>query len=192
MYSFPNLEPVCCSMSSSNCCFLTCIQISQEAGQVVWYSHLFRNFPQFVVIHTIKAFSIGNKAELNIFLELFCFFCDPMADPMDLLIDHFQFTLIYGPNIPGSYETLFFTASHFCFHHQAHPQLGVVFTLVQPLHPFLSYCFHFDSASSFFPELFLCSSPVAYWAPTDLGSSSFSVISFCLFILFMRFLWQEY
>ena len=51
MYSFPNLEPVCCSMSSSNCCFLTCIQISQEAGQVVWYSNLFKNFPQFVMIH---------------------------------------------------------------------------------------------------------------------------------------------
>src|SRR5574337_867395 len=47
MYSFSYLEPVCCSMSSSNCCFLTCIQISQEAGQVVWYSHLFQNFPQF-------------------------------------------------------------------------------------------------------------------------------------------------
>ena len=44
-YSFPNLEPVCCSMSSSNCCFLTCIHISQEAGQVVWYAHLFKNFP---------------------------------------------------------------------------------------------------------------------------------------------------
>ena len=54
MYFFPDLEPVCYSMSSSNCCFLTCIQISQEAGQVVWYSHLFKNFPQFVVIHTIK------------------------------------------------------------------------------------------------------------------------------------------
>ena len=40
----PDLEPVCCSMSSFNCCFLTCIQISQEAGQVVWYSHLFKNF----------------------------------------------------------------------------------------------------------------------------------------------------
>ena len=57
MYSFPYLEPVCCSMSSSNCCFLTCIQISQEAGQVVWYSHLLKNFPQFVVIHTVKGFS---------------------------------------------------------------------------------------------------------------------------------------
>ena len=54
MDSFSYLEPVCCSMSSSNCCFLTCTQISQEAGQVVWYSHLFQNFPQFVVIHTVK------------------------------------------------------------------------------------------------------------------------------------------
>ena len=52
MYSFPNLEPVHCSMSSSNCCFLTCIPVSQEAGKVVWYSHLFKNFPQFVMIHT--------------------------------------------------------------------------------------------------------------------------------------------
>ena len=45
MYSFPNLESVCCSMSHSNCCFLTCIQISKEAGKVVWYSHPFKNFP---------------------------------------------------------------------------------------------------------------------------------------------------
>ena len=51
MYSFSYLEPVCFSMSSSNCCFLTCTQSSQEAGQVVWYSHLFQNFPQFIVIH---------------------------------------------------------------------------------------------------------------------------------------------
>ena len=55
MYSFFYLEPVCYSMSSSNCCFLTRIQISQEAGQVVWYSHLFQNFPQFIVIHTVKS-----------------------------------------------------------------------------------------------------------------------------------------
>ena len=54
MYSFSYLEPVCCSMSSSNCCFLTCIQVSQEAGQVVWYSYLFQNFPQFLVIHTVS------------------------------------------------------------------------------------------------------------------------------------------
>ena len=78
MYSFPNLEPVHCSMSSSCCCFLTCIQTSQEAGKVVWYSHLLKNFPQFVVIHTVKGFGIVNKAEIDVFLELRCFFCDPM------------------------------------------------------------------------------------------------------------------
>ena len=64
-------------MSSSNCCFLTCIQVTQEAGQVVWYFHLFKNFPQFVVIHTIKCFSIVDEAEVDIFLEFSCFFYDP-------------------------------------------------------------------------------------------------------------------
>ena len=78
MYPFPDLEPVCCSMSSSKCCFLTCIQISQEAGQVVCYSHLLKNFPQFIVTHTIKGFVIVNKAEIDIFLELSCFFDDPV------------------------------------------------------------------------------------------------------------------
>ena len=57
-------------MSSSNCCFLSCIQISQEAGQVVQYSHLFQNFPQFIVIHTVKGFGIVNKAEMDVLLEL--------------------------------------------------------------------------------------------------------------------------
>ena len=64
-------------MSSSNCCFLTCIQISQEAGQAVWYSHFFQNFPQFIVIHTVKGFGIVNKAEIDVFLELSCCFHDP-------------------------------------------------------------------------------------------------------------------
>ena len=77
MYSFSYLEPVCCSMSSSNCCFFTCIQISQEAGQMVWYSHLYQNFPQFIVIHTVNSFGIVNKAEIDVFLELFCFFNNP-------------------------------------------------------------------------------------------------------------------
>ena len=77
MYPFSYLEPVCCSMSISNCCFLTCIWISQEAGQVVWYSHLLKKFPQFVVIHTVKGFGIVNKAEIDVFLELSCFFDDP-------------------------------------------------------------------------------------------------------------------
>ena len=65
MYSFLYLEPVCCSISSPNGCFLTCIQNSQEAGQVVWYSHLFKNFPQFVVIYTVKGFGIVNKEEVE-------------------------------------------------------------------------------------------------------------------------------
>ena len=64
-------------MSSSNCYFLTCIQISQEAGQVIWYTHLFQSFPQFIVIHTVKGFGIVNKAEIDVFLELSCFFDDP-------------------------------------------------------------------------------------------------------------------
>ena len=63
-------------MSRSNCCFLTCILVSQEAGQVVWYSHLFQNFPQFIVIHTVKGFSIVNEGEVDVFLEFSCFFYD--------------------------------------------------------------------------------------------------------------------
>ena len=74
-------------MSSSNCCFLTCIQISQEAGQVVWYSHLFQNFPQFIVIHPVKGFGIVNKAEIVAFLELSCFFYDPAVLPVLILPD---------------------------------------------------------------------------------------------------------
>ena len=77
MHSFPDLEPVCYSISGSNCCFLTCIQVSQEAGQVVWYSHLFQNFPQFIVIHTVKGFGVVNKAEVNVSVELSCFFDTP-------------------------------------------------------------------------------------------------------------------
>ena len=76
MYSFSYLDPVCCSMSSSNCCFLTCIQVSQEAGQVFWYSHLFQNFPQFIVIHIVKGFSVINEEEGDIFLEFSCLFYD--------------------------------------------------------------------------------------------------------------------
>ena len=84
MYSFPDFEPVCCSMSSSNYRFLTCIQISQKAGKVVCYSHLLKNFPQFVVIHTIRGFGVVNKAEVDIFLELSCFLHDP-ADVGNLI-----------------------------------------------------------------------------------------------------------
>ena len=67
MYSFPHLEPICCSMSGSN------LRISQEAGQVVCYFYLLKNFPQFIVVHTVKGFVIVNKAEVDAFLELLLF-----------------------------------------------------------------------------------------------------------------------
>ena len=75
MYSFPDLEPIFCSMFCSNCCFLTYTQIFQETGKVIWYSHLFKNFPQFFVIHTVKGFGIVNEAD--VFLEFSWFFDFP-------------------------------------------------------------------------------------------------------------------
>ena len=77
MYSFPNLEQVSCSISSSYCCFLTCLQVSQEVGKVVWYSRFFKNFQQFVVIHIVKSFSVLNEAEVDAFLKFPCFLYDP-------------------------------------------------------------------------------------------------------------------
>ena len=64
-------------MSSSNCCFLTCTQVSQKAGKVLWNSHLFKNFPHFVVIHIVKGYSVVNEAEVDVFMEFSCFFYDP-------------------------------------------------------------------------------------------------------------------
>ena len=69
---------------------MTCIQISQEAGNVVWYSYLFQNFPEFVVVHTIKGFDIVNKTEIDVFLELF-FLDDPM-DVDNLISDSTAFS----------------------------------------------------------------------------------------------------
>ena len=63
MYSFPNFEQVYCSMSGSNSCFLTYIQVSQEAGKVVW--------------NPVKGFSVVNEVEVDVILEFSCFFCDP-------------------------------------------------------------------------------------------------------------------
>ena len=71
-------------MPGSNYYFLTCIQVSQEAGEVVWYSHLFKNVPQFVVIQTVKGFGIVDEAEIDVFLELSCFFYHP-ADVDNLI-----------------------------------------------------------------------------------------------------------
>ena len=65
-------------MSGSNCCFLACRQVSLETVKVVWYSHLFKNLPQFIVIHTVKGFSIVNEAEVDIFLKFSCIPYDPV------------------------------------------------------------------------------------------------------------------
>ena len=73
MYTFPNFEPVRCSMSSSNCWFLSYILVSQEKGKVVWYSHLFKNFLRVVVIITVKGFSIVNEAEVDFFFNSLAF-----------------------------------------------------------------------------------------------------------------------
>ena len=80
-----------CSMYCSNCCFLIFIQVSQEAGQVVWYSQLFQNFLQFIVIHTVKGFGIVNKAGIDAFLESSCFFHDPV-DVGNLISDSSAFS----------------------------------------------------------------------------------------------------
>ena len=66
-------QSVRCSMSGFNCCFLFCIQASQETGNVAWYSYLFKNIPQFVVIHTVKGFSVVNEAEVDVFWNFFAF-----------------------------------------------------------------------------------------------------------------------
>ena len=71
MYSFPNFESVHFSMASSNCCFLICAQVSQDTSKVVLYFHLFKKFPQIIVIYTVKGFSIVNEAD--VFLEFPCF-----------------------------------------------------------------------------------------------------------------------
>ena len=113
-YSSPNFEPVHCSMSGPNCRFLTCIQIFQELGNVVWYSHLFKNFPEFVVIYTVKDFSIINETEVDVSLEFPCLFCDP-AD-VDNFISGFSafskssspglviFTKIYSLLLPSLFH----------------------------------------------------------------------------------------
>ena len=65
-------------MSSSNCCFLTCIQVSQEAGHMVWYSHLFQNFPLFIVIHTVKGFAAAAAAATKSLWS-----CPTLCNPID-------------------------------------------------------------------------------------------------------------
>ena len=113
----PQIETISCSMSIFNCCFLTCIQVSQETDRVVWYSHHFKNFPQFVVIHTTKGFSIVNEAEVDVFLELSCFFNDPMdvgnlisdssaSSKPSLYIRKFSVPALLKPSLKDSVDNL--------------------------------------------------------------------------------------
>ena len=71
-----NLEPNSCSIQGSNCCFLNRIQVSQDTGKMVWYSHLFKRVPEFVMRHTVKGFSVVNETEVDVFLEFPCFLYD--------------------------------------------------------------------------------------------------------------------
>ena len=81
MYSLavllPNFETVRCSMSSSNCCFLTHIKFSQDTGKVVWYSHLFKNFPVYFDPHS-QRLSHHQWSRSRCLLEFLCFTYDPM------------------------------------------------------------------------------------------------------------------
>ena len=78
IFNLDNFELVCFSMSGSNCCFLTWVQVSQEASTVVWYSYLLKKFPQLVMIYTVKGFAIINKTEVDVFVKFPCFFDDSM------------------------------------------------------------------------------------------------------------------
>ena len=123
MCSFSYLEPVCCSMSSSNCCFLTCIQVSQEAAQVVWYSHLFQNFPQFIVIHAVKGFGIVNKAEIDVFsiytsfvslgkfISRYLIIFVAMVNGIDSLISLSDFSLLIYKNASDFYALILYPAT---------------------------------------------------------------------------------
>ena len=125
-------------MSSSNCCTLTCIQVSQETGQVVWYSHLFQNFPQFIVIHTVKGFGIINKAEIDVFLELSCFFND-LADVGNLISgSSVQFSSV-AQSCPTIYDPMNLSTPGLPVHHQllklSQTHVHRVSGAIQPFHP---------------------------------------------------------
>ena len=75
---FPSFKSFSCSVSDSNCRFLSYIQTFQETGKVIWYSHFLKNFPQFVVVHTVKGFNIVSEAEADVYLEFRCFFYGPV------------------------------------------------------------------------------------------------------------------
>ena len=126
--SFSYLEPICCSMSSSTCCFPTCIQISQEAGQVVWYSHLFQNFHS-LLWSIVKGFGIVSKAQIDVSLELSCVFDDP--EDVDNLISVWKFTVHVLPkpgleNFEHYFASMWDECSYAVFEHSlAFPFFGI-------------------------------------------------------------------
>ena len=147
-------------MSSSNCFFLSCIQ---EAGQVVWYSHLFKNFPQFVVIHTVKGFGIVNKTKVDVFLELSCVFSDP--EDVDKLISgssafsksslniwKFMVRVLLKPGLEN-FERYFAILGDECNCAVAKMQSYNCFSLA--IFNILSLCLNFASLISLCPGLFL-------------------------------------
>ena len=130
MYSFPNFQPVHFSVSSSNCCFLTCIQVSQETGKEVWYSHLFQNFSQFIVIHTVKSFSLVNEAEWMFFWYSLAFSMDvgnlisgsSAFSKSSLNIWEFLFHILLKPGLEN-FEHYFMVVS-ICIMYLGAPMLG--------------------------------------------------------------------
>ena len=193
-YPFSHLEPVCCSMSSSNCCFLTCIQVSPEAGQVVWYSHLLLNFPQFILIHTVKGFGIVNKTGIDVFLELSCFFDDP-ADYGNLISDSSAFSKISFNIWKFTVRLLLKSGLENFEHYFASLWDECNCVLVWTFFGIVWHClslgisehtFILSGFISRYPPLFPSSNIASFWHGEGRGSS-FSVVTFCLFIQFMKF-----
>ena len=138
MNSFSYLEPVCCSMSGSICCFLTCIQISQEADQVVWYSHLLKNFRQFIVIHIFKGFGVVNKAK--VFLKLSCFFYDPV-DFGNMISGSSVSVSVRGSVVSDSFRPMHCSMPGLPVHHQLWSLLKLMsIELVMPSNHLISSC----------------------------------------------------
>ena len=137
------------------CCFLTCLRVSQEAGQVVWYSHLFQNFPQFIVIHTVKGFGIVNKAEIDVFLELCCFFSDP-ADVGNLISGSSAFS-------KTSLNIWKFTFCHNVVHWRMEWQTTSVFLPWEP-HEQYEKAKRYDT-KRWTPQVVRC--PICYWTSVE-------------------------
>ena len=155
-YSFPNFAPVCHHMSSSNCCFLTCIQTSQEAGKMVWYSYLLKNFTQFVVIYTVKGFSVMKEM---FFLEFCCIFYDPISSVQSL--SHVRLFAI--PWTAARQASLYNTNSR-------SPPKPTSIELVMPSNHLILYCpllllpSIFPSIRGFSNESALCMRWPKYWS----------------------------